>query len=87
MGFPITVRVTRHTSPLITKSVVALGNQGVLCWVYMFVNPMRESIEFGVFVGLWSKWWCRVDRLLFVSLQVRLVVYLTHPPSQLPGLS
>ena len=44
------------------------------------VNSMRESIEFGVFVGLWSNWWCRVDRLLFVSLQVRLLVCLTHPP-------
>ena len=49
---------------------------------YVCVNSMRESIEFGVFVGLWSEWWCRVDRLLFVSLQVRLVVCLTHPPSQ-----
>ena len=64
VGFAITVRVTRHTSSLITKSV---GNQGVLNWVYVFVNPMRESIEFRVFVGLWSEWWCRVDRLLFVS--------------------
>ena len=32
---PITVRVTHHTSPLITKSVVALGNQGMLCWMCM----------------------------------------------------
>ena len=46
--YPITLRVTQHTSPLITNSVVALGNQGVVCW---FVNPMRESIEFGVFVS------------------------------------
>ena len=48
VGFPITVRVTRHTSPLITNSVVGLGNQGVICWVYVFVNSMGESIEFGV---------------------------------------
>ena len=28
--FPITVRVTCRTSPLIMKSVVPLGNQGVV---------------------------------------------------------
>ena len=48
----------------------------------VFVNPMRESIEFGVFVELWSWGWCRVDRLLLVSFHVRPLVCLTHPPSQ-----
>ena len=35
------MRVTRHTSTLITKSVVAPGNEGVLCLAHVFVNPMR----------------------------------------------
>ena len=45
-------------SPLITNSVVGLGNQGVICWVYVFVNSMGESIELGV---------CRVMVLVVVS--------------------
>ena len=48
----------------------------------VFVNPMRDSIDFGVFVGLWSKWCCRVDRFIACVFHVRLLVYLTHPPSQ-----
>ena len=50
--YPITLWVTFHTSPFNTKLVVALGNQGVLCWVYVFMNPMREGIEFRVNVRL-----------------------------------
>ena len=71
-----------HTSPLITKPcLMRRVNQGVLCWL-VCVWIQWESIELGVFVELWSEWWCRVDRLLFVSPSLGRCWCLTHPPTQ-----
>ena len=78
-----------HTSPLITKSVVALGDQWLLCRVCVGELNERESIEFRVFLcqSCWSESYVPNEGVGLIGFGLCLLVFgllvcLTHPPSQ-----